>query len=302
MALRPWMKFYPADWQADQALRSVGLEARGLWLECMCIMHRAEPYGHLVVNGRPVTDVQLAVLAGTPPDRVPALMAELATAGVLSRNRAGTIYSRRMTRDEKRRKDGATGKITGTKVPGSRRHQAVEKTNENVTTLKVVSKVADLPPSSQKPEARKQKVKKGGSDDPPKEMSDRELVREFEAIWPRYPKRTDKGAALKAWQKARRLADLDTIVAGVDRYAELRRGEDSQYTKHFSTWLNHQCWTDEIGLQEGHNGRTSHRPSGAENLLAGFGLTEPDPGPARQGSGSSPAGPLLDGEYARLDA
>lgn len=107
------MKFYPADWQADQALRSVGLEARGLWIECMCIMHRAEPYGHLVVNGRPVTDAQLAILAGTLPDRVPVLMAELATAGVFSRNRASVIYSRRMTRDEKRRalaeKNGSEG-------------------------------------------------------------------------------------------------------------------------------------------------------------------------------------------------
>lgn len=151
---RPWLKFYPADWQSDQALRLVGLEARGLWLECMCIMHRADPYGHLVVNGRPVTDAQLAVLAGTSPDRVPALMAELATAGVFSRNRAGVVYSRRMTRDEKRSKDGETAKITGKSVPGSRRHQASEKSGDNVTTFKVVDKVVEQPPSPQKPDAR----------------------------------------------------------------------------------------------------------------------------------------------------
>src|SRR5215831_10886929 len=114
---RPWMKFYPADWQADQALRSVSLAARCLWLECMCIMHKADPYGHLVIHGRPVTDAQLAILAGAPPDQVPALMAELETAGVSSRNRAGVIYSRRLTRDEKRRKDGETAKIMQGKVP-----------------------------------------------------------------------------------------------------------------------------------------------------------------------------------------
>src|SRR6185437_10453388 len=177
MPSRPWLKFYPADWQADQALRSVGLEARGLWLECMCIMHRAEPYGHLVVNGRPVTDTQLAVLAGTQPDRVPALMAELATAGVFSRNRAGVVYSRRMTRDEKQSKDGGTGKITGKRVPGSRRHQAVEKALGNVSTFKVVGKVADQPPSSQKPEARKESSPLTGA------TRAREIAEQMLTVW-----------------------------------------------------------------------------------------------------------------------
>ena len=41
---RPWMKFYPRDWRGDQALRAVSIAARGLWLECLCIMHEARPY------------------------------------------------------------------------------------------------------------------------------------------------------------------------------------------------------------------------------------------------------------------
>lgn len=243
---RPWFKFYPADWQADQALRLVGLEARGLWLECMCIMHRADPYGHLVVNGRPVTDVQLAVLAGTLPDRVPALVAELETAGVFSRNRAGTIYSRRMTRDEKRRKDGEVAKITGSTVPGSRRHQPTEKVSDNPTTIKVETKVAKQPPPD--PEARSHipKEKKEGSNDPPKEkLSERELAREFAEIWPLFPKRVARGEAWKEYPKARQSGSFEEIKAGVIRYAELRRGEDDHYTKHPSRWLKHQCWTDE---------------------------------------------------------
>jgi len=52
----PWMKFYPRDWRGDQALRAVSIAARGLWMECLCIMHEAKPYGHLVLNGQPVGD------------------------------------------------------------------------------------------------------------------------------------------------------------------------------------------------------------------------------------------------------
>lgn len=98
---KPWMKFYPADWRADQALRVCSLAARGLWIECLCVAHTADRYGHLLINGKPVTHEQLAALTGTPSDQVSALMAELESAGVFSRTASGSIYSRRMTRDEK---------------------------------------------------------------------------------------------------------------------------------------------------------------------------------------------------------
>lgn len=95
---QPYFKFYPADWRADQALRLCSAAARGLWVECMCLMHEAKPYGHLLVNGKSVNDAQLAVQTGIPQDQVTALLGELESAGVFSRNGDGVIYSRKMTR------------------------------------------------------------------------------------------------------------------------------------------------------------------------------------------------------------
>ena len=46
----PWMKFYPADWRADPALRMCSLAARGLWMEMLSIMHEADPRGSLRTN------------------------------------------------------------------------------------------------------------------------------------------------------------------------------------------------------------------------------------------------------------
>jgi len=110
---QPWLKFYPRDWRGDQALRICSLAARGLWMEMLAIMHEADPYGHLVINGRPVSDTQLAALVGTSQDHVCELKNELEAAGVYSVSRGGVIYSRRMTRDEKKartaRKNGKTG-------------------------------------------------------------------------------------------------------------------------------------------------------------------------------------------------
>lgn len=107
----PWLKFYPTDWRADPALRMCSLAARGLWMEMLCIMHEAEPYGSLRVNGRPVTEKQLSALAG---GEVGDLLCELEDAGVFSRDDDGTVYSRRMQRDaEKAARDKANGKGGG---------------------------------------------------------------------------------------------------------------------------------------------------------------------------------------------
>ena len=110
----PWVKWYWSDWRSDPRLRMCSLAARGLWAEMLALMQEAEPYGHLVVNGLAPTDTQLAVLAGAPPEQIPDLLGELESTGVFSRTQKGVIYSRRMTRDERKsRKARLNGKTGG---------------------------------------------------------------------------------------------------------------------------------------------------------------------------------------------
>jgi len=107
------MKFYPSDWRADPRLRICSMAARGLWLEMLAVMHEATPRGHLIVNGTAPSDPQLGVLTGCPGGDLAGLIGELEAAGVFSRTGKGVIYSRRMTRDEKRaraaRRNGQRG-------------------------------------------------------------------------------------------------------------------------------------------------------------------------------------------------
>jgi hypothetical protein len=106
MSDMPWFKFTPTAWRGDQALRAVSIAARGLWIECLCIMHEAKPYGHLLLNGEPVEDNTLARMTGVPVDEVSDLLSELRQAGVLSVTGKGVIFSRRMTRDHARSQKG----------------------------------------------------------------------------------------------------------------------------------------------------------------------------------------------------
>lgn len=142
-AAQPWMKFFPTDWRGDQALRICSLEARGLWIECLCLMHEAEPYGYLTINGRALDAGHLAKLTGMAEARIGELMAELETAGVFSRNRQGTVYSRRMIRDARRlRAARANGRKGGN--PNLKTAKPVAGGGDR-TALKTQSPEAEIP-------------------------------------------------------------------------------------------------------------------------------------------------------------
>lgn len=139
MSDRPWMKFYPRDWRGDQALRLVSLSARGLWMEMLCVMHEASPYGHLLVAGQPVSDAALARSVGAHVGEVQALLVELRAAGVFRQTRGGVVYSKRMTDDYKRSIEGRKAKL-----------EAIEEAKKNPRP----SRYPKRPPTTQRPESR----------------------------------------------------------------------------------------------------------------------------------------------------
>ena len=69
--------------------------------------------------------------------------------------------------------------------------------------------------------------------------------RDFERFWLAYPRRKAKGAARKAFEKALKLADIETICEGALNYARENQHTEARYIKHPATWLNQECWDDE---------------------------------------------------------
>ncbi len=143
MSANPWMKFYPRDWRGDQALRAVSIAARGLWMEMLCIMHEATPYGHLVLGAHAVSNDALARMSGLGANEVSALLIELESAGVFSRTRKHVIYSRRMVSDRNRAEKGR-------KAVGKRWAQGAENPREKPQP----NRSPNREPITQKPEAR----------------------------------------------------------------------------------------------------------------------------------------------------
>lgn len=85
----------------DPAVRAVSLEARGLWIDMLCLMHESPRRGYLChANGKPITNDQLARQVGASAAVVGRRIKEMEDAGVFSRTDEQVIYCRRMVRDE----------------------------------------------------------------------------------------------------------------------------------------------------------------------------------------------------------
>lgn len=100
MAGLPYIRFYGTDWRSDPRLRLCSPAARGVWIDAISLMMEAEPYGHLVIDGRPMTPEQFAALTATSLKITRDAFAELRRHGVSSETEAGVVFSRRMVRDK----------------------------------------------------------------------------------------------------------------------------------------------------------------------------------------------------------
>jgi hypothetical protein len=121
---RPAFQFYPGDWRRDSGLRSCSVAAHGLWIEMICLMHEGEPYGHLRIGAKAISVELLARMVGEKPAVVRQLISELEEAGVFSRLADGTVFSRRMVRDEHLRDiraDGGKASVNHPTVAARRR-------------------------------------------------------------------------------------------------------------------------------------------------------------------------------------
>lgn len=94
--------------------------------------------------------------------------------------------------------------------------------------------------SGQSPEHEKGETEKGNRVSPP-------TPSRFDEWWESYPRRDGKIAARKVYDRTikRGLATHDELVAGACRYAQARAGQDPQFTKMPTTWLNAGSWADE---------------------------------------------------------
>lgn len=77
------------------------------------------------------------------------------------------------------------------------------------------------------------------------QVADDQTTTQIDALYTAYPKHVGRGQAVRAIRTALKKSPYETIMAGVQRYAAERAGQDVQYTANPATWFNGERWADE---------------------------------------------------------
>lgn len=257
---RPAFQFYPADWRKDVELQSCSMAAQGLWINCMCLAHECEPYGHLTINGKAMSAAQLGRQVGLGAKECEALLAELIDAGVARKTEEGVIFSKRMVADERLRNIRAAGGKEGSEYGHLGKEHGIKggRPRKETGDKKPPLVDAEEPPINPPPSSSSSSSSSTNTPKPPSGADVR-----FERFWSAYPKKVGKDAARKAFDK--RKPDDGLVLVMLDAIAlqansEGWRKDGGQFIPNPATWLNQGRWQDEA----------SGTPGSANNQFAGF--------------------------------
>lgn len=148
-----FLQFYVRDWMSDNALRMVSLEARGLWIDMLCLMARSPEYGFLKNDAdRPMDEKMLSMAVGKGDtaeaiQKITSLLEELENAGVFGRDDRMIIYSRRLLRES-----------TARKLHNESQKRYLKKIKQARVYENDGSDDANLMPNNHKPEANNQET------------------------------------------------------------------------------------------------------------------------------------------------
>jgi len=136
----PHIQFYVGDWRKDMGIQTLSYYHRGVWFELLMLMHCSEQRGRLVLAGKPMPNAALARLLGLSQQETQDALAAILDSGVASKDEAGTVYCRRMVREEEiRAKRAEAGSKGGSKRQANREQNP---DNDNGTGLEVVREFA----------------------------------------------------------------------------------------------------------------------------------------------------------------
>ncbi len=168
----------------------------------MCIAHESEEYGVLSIGGKAMTTQQIARAVGESPAMVAKLLDELGDARVFSRDDKGSIFSRRMVKDERIRNVRAeAGRLGGNPDLLGKKVKQKDKQNEE----------QNLTPSSSSSSS--------SSNTPPNPQGGYGRFPEFWATWPKSSRKASKGECEKLWGKAKLDSEAEAILAHVQHMA-----------------------------------------------------------------------------------
>jgi uncharacterized protein YdaU (DUF1376 family) len=259
MSAAPFMQLYVADYIGDTL--HLTTEQHGAYLLLLMAMWRAG--GKL-----PNEEHKLARIVGLSPARWRRVSGDvLAFFDICERE----ITQKRLTREIEKAKEKSTKRAEAGSKGG------IAKSLKDKESAIAIATVLPRHSSEPEPDTEREDKKKDAA------KAALAIETEFAEWYAGYPHKVAKPAAMKAFAKARKTADLPTLIAGVERYRKTKPPDQSW--AHPASWLNAERWNDEPSLDSQHrrtaSGHHAGQPRGFDAVLSGMarvahqrGLTE----------------------------
>jgi len=238
---RPAQQWYWDDWFAAFDVRACSLAARGLWIDMLGIMWKAEIRGALTINGKQIDNKALAKIVNETEENIEKYLAELERYNVFSRLDDGTIICRRMYRESKRQEEIRQKRSEAGKIGMIKRYQGnntgiTKGDNKSITNLTASSSTSSSTSSSNK----EIKVRNQTDDFGP-------LFEELWKQWPTEGRFKKKYCRMKffALCKQGKLEEFRKTAQGYSEYLRHKRINENfnQRPMHLATFLN--IWEEE---------------------------------------------------------
>lgn len=247
---QPYLPLYVQDFLTDEKLMECSASATGIYIKIMCIMHKSNEYGTILLRQKDKqTDQQILNFAKKiakylpySADEIKVALTELTNEGVLTIE-SDKLFQKRMVRDNEisiaRAEAGSKGGFAKAKKIAKRLPKKIANTeyeneyeNESINNIKKV----------------------------------------FEIFRDNYPG-TKRGLDVEFTNLVKKHKDWKEIIPALyDKLnyqmacraeKELAGGFVPEW-KNLSTWINQRCWEEEIAINNKPNG-TNKKISGATN-------------------------------------
>ena len=245
MAAPPYMQVWIADWTAD--VQHLSCEQDGAYWRLIRAMWRN--HGSLQNDAR-----KLAHIAGLSPKKWAAICDDVLAFFEVDGDflRHGKLTETLISVSQK----SAERSAAGAKGGAAKALKTKEPALANATVL------PEQTPSISDFRDHKERESKEDSLPAAPKAPDR-----FSEFWKIFPRKIAKPAAHKAYLKALKETDHETLVAGLNHQISWGVFDEPRYSPHAATWLNAGRWSDERdasgkGMAAGSNPRTGGRRSG----------------------------------------
>jgi hypothetical protein len=240
MALRnqPYLPLYVDDFMVDEKLRECSAESTGVYIRLMCLMHKSEEYGVILLKQKDKQTENICFnfatkLAYHLPYSVAVIMGaleELVASNVLQIE-GDKLLQRRMVRDNYISELRA---VAGKK--GGDKNLFAQANSKAKTKQNTGSEIEDVNDNDNGIIDKKKGVGKGKSN-------------LFEKFYTAYPRHVGRSGAEKVFSKIDMKDDLfEKIMAVLEKWKKCDQWtkDNGQFIPYPATWLNGKRWEDEL--------------------------------------------------------